>query len=359
MSKDYYKILGVEKNASQEDVKKAYKRLAKKYHPDVNKEHDAADKFKEINEAAAVLSNPDNRQRYDQFGTADVPHGDFSGFDFRDFAGANFDDIFDNFFSGFGFGGRRSKNASRGRDLATEMEITLKDAATGVTKKLPVDKLTSCSHCNGSGAESGDKSTCDSCNGQGVVRHAKQTAFGVFATTSTCKHCNGSGEIINNPCKKCEGQGRVEEEKIIEIKIPAGIDNGMRLRVAGEGEAGARNASAGDLYVTVYVKDDEQFKRDGNDVYVDVSISFALACLGGGLEVPTLDGSTTLNIPSGTQGGTVFRIKGKGLPDIHGNSQGHEYVKVQIVVPAKLSKKQREVLVEFSDEADKKKGWFF
>ncbi len=357
MSKDYYKILGVSKNASQEEIKKAYKQLAKKYHPDVNKESDATEKFKEINEAAAVLGNPESREKYNKFGTADG-HQDFGGFNYQDFSGANFDDIFDSLFSGFGFGGRRKRGVSRGRDLATEVEVTLKETAEDSTRKIPVDKLTTCSECHGSGGASEGVQTCEHCQGQGSVRQARQTAFGVFATTTTCKHCQGAGEVIRHPCKKCQGEGRVEEEKTIEIKIPAGIENGMRLRIAGEGEAGMRHGTAGDLYVTVYVQEDEQFHREGTDLYVDVAIPFALACIGGEYEVPTLEGTATLTISAGTQGGTVFRVKDKGLPDIHGGHQGSLYVKTQIAVPKKLTKKQKEALIEFAEGMEKKKGWF-
>ncbi|MBI4016797.1 MAG: molecular chaperone DnaJ [Candidatus Aenigmarchaeota archaeon] len=356
MAKDYYKILGVEKNASQDEIKSAYKKLAKKYHPDVSKESNAAEKFKEINEAAGVLGNSENRQKYDQFGSAEG--ADFSGFDYRDFAG-DFGDIFDQFFGGFGFGDGGRKRKTRGRDLATEIGITLKEAATGTSRKIPVDKLSQCHECKGTGAASGGTETCTKCGGQGTVRQARRTAFGVFATTTTCGACNGTGETISNPCKKCSGQGRIEQEKNIEIKIPAGIENGMRLRISGEGEAGTRGAGAGDLYVTVYVEEDERFKRDGQDLYTDTQISFALACLGGNAEIPTLEGTETLRIPAGTQGGTVFRIKEKGLPNVHGNSTGNLYVKVQIAVPKKLTKKQTEILKEFEGQTPDKKGWFF
>ncbi|MBI4148757.1 molecular chaperone DnaJ [Candidatus Woesearchaeota archaeon] len=357
MSKDYYKTLGVEKNATQEEIKAAYKKLAKKHHPDVNKDAGAADKFKEINEAAAVLGNPESRTRYDQYGTAEAGP-DFSGFDFRDFAGGDFGDIFDQFFGGFGHG-RQGRRAQAGRDLGTEVEITLQEAATGTTKKIPVDKLTSCTTCHGTGAASGKLEKCSQCNGQGVVRHARRTAFGVFATTSACTACAGTGETVSDPCKKCDGKGRVEEEKTIEIRIPAGIEDGMRLRVAGEGEAGLRGTRAGDLYVTVFVQEDKRFTRDGQDLYTDLPISFATACVGNDVEVPTIDGTVTLTIPAGTQGGTVFRVKGKGLPGLRGEGTGSLYVKTQIAVPKKLTKKQAELLKEFDGQTNDKKGWFF
>lgn len=355
MAKDYYKILGVEKNASQEDIKKAYKRLAKQYHPDVNKNADASEKFKEVNEAASVLGNEQKRQQYDQFGTAGPQ--DFSGFDFRDFG--NVDDIFDNLFAGFGFGGgRRHGGQQRGHDLSTEITVSLKDVVAGVAKKIPVDRKVSCEECKGTGAKSGGKITCETCNGQGVVRQARQTMFGVFATTTTCRKCSGAGETVKDPCKKCHGEGRVEEEREIEIRIPAGVESGMRLRISGEGEAGVRGAPAGDLYVSVVVEDDERFARDGQDLSLEIPIGFSLACLGGEIEIPTLEEPVTLKIPAGTQGGTVFRLKNHGLPSVHGGGRGSLFVKTQIEVPKKLTKKQTEALKEFENDT-KKKGWFF
>jgi len=345
---DYYEILGVKKDASTEEIKKAYKKLAKKYHPDINKDEGAAEKFKEISEAAAVLGDAQKRQQYDQFGSADFGQ-QFGGFDFRDFSGMDFDSIFENLFSGFGFGGRQ--RASRGRDLAFEMAIDLEDAAFGANKNLELDKHVQCKKCKGEGGK--DIKKCEECNGSGVARHTRRTPFGVFQTTTTCGKCKGRGDFVSKPCNTCKGAGRTEEEVKIEIKIPKGVEDGTRLRVAGEGEAGERGIPSGDLYVIMRIKPHKTFERKAQDLYMQQKISYATACLGGEVEVPTLDGEETLKIPAGTQGGTVFRMKNKGLPSLRGH-QGHQYVHVDIEVPKKLSKKQKELLAEFDGKKKKK-----
>jgi len=364
MTKDYYEILGVSKDASSEEIKKAYKKLAKKYHPDLNKDADAADKFKEISEAAAVLGDPQKRHQYDQFGKADFGQG---GFDFRDFASSGFDfrSIFDEIFAGFGgqgfdiFGGRR-QGPRRGRDILYDIEITLEEAATGTKKIVEIDSYTECPACKGTGAKKkSDIVTCSECHGTGTVRHARRTPFGMFATQTTCPKCRGTGEYTENPCTKCSGQGRIEKEIQFEVKIPAGVDNGIKLRVPGKGEAGEKGAPAGDLYVQVHVKKHKYFERRGNDVYVEVPVPFATAALGGEIEVPTLKGKTKIKIPPGTQGGKIFRLKGKGISDLHGYSDGDENIIIQIDVPKKITKKQKELLKEFQGTVKKKKGWLF
>lgn len=364
MSKDYYKILGVSKDAPKEEIKKAYKKLAKKYHPDLNKAKDAADKFKEINEAAAVLGDSQKRQQYDQFGTADFSG---QGFDFSNFAGRGFDfgSIFDELFAGFGgqgfdiFSGRR-RGPRRGRDILYDIEITLEEAATGTKKKVEIDSYIECNKCHGSGArKKSDIVACSDCNGSGMVRHARRTPFGMFATQSTCSKCRGCGEFIENPCSACDGNGRVEKEVNFEVKIPAGVDNGTRLRVEEKGEAGEKGASNGDLYVNIHVKKHKYFERQGNDIIVHVPIPFATAALGGQVEVPTLKGKATIKIPAGIQGGKTFRLREKGIPDLHGYGTGDESIVVQIDVPKKLSKKQKELLKEFGGSVKKKKGWLF
>ncbi|MBI4450419.1 molecular chaperone DnaJ [Candidatus Woesearchaeota archaeon] len=354
MAKDYYAVLGVPKDASHDDIKKAYKKLAKQWHPDINKSPDAAEKFKEINEAAAALGDPKKREQYDRFGTAEAG----GGFNYQDFAGfgTNFDDVFESLFSGFGFGGTRG-GPRRGRDAAYDVDVKLEEAAKGVTKKIGVEKLSACDECDGKGGTG--VTTCDNCRGSGQVQRTQRTPFGYFATTTTCKDCNGSGERIEHPCKVCKGAGRLMQEKTLDVRIPAGVDDGTRLRVPGQGEAGERGASAGDLYVIIHVEEHELFSRDGNDIQLKAPISFAAACLGGELEVPTLEGKTTIKIPAGTQTGTTFRLAGKGIPDVHGRGTGAELVTVQVEVPKKLTAKQKELLQEFEGLSGKKKGWLW
>jgi len=350
MSKDYYDILGVSKDASQDEIKKAYKKLAKKYHPDMNKDADTSDKFKEINEAAAVLGDAEKRQQYDQFGTAD---NNFSGFDYKDFAGNfNFDDIFENIFSGFGFKSSRSRP---GRDLVAEISISIDEVAKGTKRDIPVKRLVKCEACNGKGGK--NFSTCDTCRGQGVVRQSKRTPFGVFATTSTCPKCKGVGERPEEVCESCDGEGRVVSREPISVKIPAGVHDGMRLRVPGEGEAGAKGSSDGDLYVLVHVEESE-FIRDGNDLILEIPVNFVTACIGGHIEVNTLSGKKKVDVPSGTQNNSDIHLKGEGLPDVRSGRKGDLIIRVSIEVPKKVSKKQVELLKEFEKEGSKKWGLF-
>ncbi len=353
MTKDYYKILGVEKGATTEDIKKAYKRLAKKYHPDINKDAGSADKFKEINEAAAVLGDPDKRAQYEQFGTADGQQ--FSGFDYRDFAGSfNFDDIFDQFFSGFGF--KQGRRGRPGRDLVAEVDITLENVAKGTTQEINVQRMVQCHECRGKGGT--NFAQCSTCQGQGTVRHAKRTPFGMFATTSTCNNCKGSGEVPENTCKECDGEGRIVSREPVKVKIPAGIHDEMRLRVAGEGEAGEHGAPAGDLYVLVHVPEDKRFTRDGDDLIIEQQISFATACTGGEISVETLEGKKKIEIEPGTQNNSEIRLEGEGLPELRSGRQGDFVIKISIEVPKKVSKKQKELLEEFEKEGKKKWGLF-
>jgi len=359
--KDYYKTLGVDKNASSADIKKAYKKLAKKYHPDLNKASGASDKFKEVNEAASILGNVEKRRQYDQFGSTSAQGFGGGGFNYQDFSerGFDFDDIFDNLFSGFGFGsGRRRKGPGPGRDLITDQEISLEEVAKGVERILSIKKLDKCDTCDGKGAKNEkDIDTCEECGGHGIVQVRRRTPFGMFASTTTCNKCQGTGQMIKKPCNKCDGTGRAEKDKKIEIKIPAGVEHGMRLRVQGEGEAGERGAMSGDLYVQIRVKKHEDFERRGNDIYLEQKITFPQAAIGTKLEVPTLDGTATLKIPSGTQPGTIFSMKGHGIPDINGYGTGAQLVRVVVEVPKKLTKKQKELLEEFEGPAAKKKGW--
>ena len=364
--KDYYKTLGVDKNATKEDIKKAYKRLAKKYHPDLNKSEDATEKFKEINEAAAVLADDEKRSQYDQFGTTSEQFGGgrgFEGFDFSDFmsdigGSFDFDSIFESFFGGGPFRSRR-RGPRRGADLRYDLEIALEEAATGAIKHIVIPRLEQCTKCHGSGAESEDDIVnCPDCNGTGMQRRTQRTPFGMFSTTTTCGKCHGQGKYIKKECAVCDGTGVVKKTRKLEIKVPAGAEEGTNLRVSGEGEAGEKGAEAGDLYIIIHVKDHEIFERHGDDIYVKVQIPFTVAALGGEVEVPTLEGKAKLKIPAGTQNNTIFRMRDRGIIYLHGHGKGNENVEVVIEVPEKLSKEQKELLKEFEKESKSKKGFF-
>ena len=358
MTKDYYEILGVPRDASKAEIKKAYLKLAKKYHPDLNKEPGADEKFKEVNEAASVLGDDRQRGQYDRFGTTGSGSGaGAGGFDFTDFgnfenAGFDFSDIFDRFFnqhSGFG----RQRRPS-GKDLHYNMEISLEEAALGVRRKVHLPRLEQCPDCKGSGAENdNDVTRCDGCNGTGAVRQTQRIAFGTFTTATTCRECKGTGKSIKNRCSTCRGDGRVERERTIEIKIPAGVDTGNTLQIRGEGEAGPSGAAPGSLYITVNVSTHKLFEREGNDLNLEIPVDFATAALGGEVEVPTIDGKATLKIPAGTQSNVVFRMRNRGIPNLDNGHKGDENVTVVVKVPKRLTKKQRELITEFSKE-DKK-----
>ena len=366
MTKNYYKILGVEKNASKEEIKKAYKNLAKKYHPDLNKEEGSTEKFKEINEAAAVLGDDSKRQRYDQFGSADGGFAGggagqgFEGFDFSDFMssssgfGFDFGDIFDNLFSG---GGGRRRQQRGGSNLLYELDITIEDAYHGAKKEVAIPRLEECDSCNGTGAESkSDIVKCPDCNGGGYVRRTQRTPFGIFSTTGPCSKCRGRGEYIKKECDVCDGKGVVRKTRKLEIDIPKGARDGLKLRIEGEGQAGERGAPAGDLFIELHEEPHKVFQRNGDDIHIGVSVSFSQAALGGEIKVPTIDGKASLKIPAGTQPGTIFRMRGKGIPHLRGGGSGDENVEIAIDVPKSLSKKQRELLKEFDGEG--KKGFF-
>lgn len=358
--KDYYEVLGVGKNATKEEIKKAYKKLAKQYHPDVNKDANASEKFKEINEAASILGDEKKREQYDRFGTTAEGFGGFDseGFDFSDFASFDFGDIFDTFFGG---GGRRGGHGKRaGSDLLYELEITLEDAAFGAKINIVLQRQETCTRCNGSGAESdSDIAVCPSCNGSGYVRKSARTPFGMFTTTTTCGKCRGEGKVIKNPCSLCDGSGLVKKNRKIEVTIPAGIEEGSRLRIKGEGEAGEKGAPSGDLYVVVHIQQHNIFERKGDDICMDAPITFAQAALGGETEVPTLKGKATLKIPPGTQTHTILRLRGKGIPHLRGYGSGDQNVRVIVETPEKLSSRQKEILKEFEGESTKKKKGLF
>jgi molecular chaperone DnaJ len=356
---DYYETLGLKKGASKEEIKKAYKKLAMKYHPDVNKDSESEAKFKEINEAFSVLNNDQKRANYDRFGSADAGGfggrgfgGGFSGFEGFDFGGSDFGDIFDTFFGGRS---RRRSSKTRGSDLVYEIEITLDEAFSGGMKDIVIPKFETCDNCNGTGAENtSDVTTCPTCGGSGVIASQKRTPFGIFQSTKICPNCSGTGKVITKLCHKCHGGGKFRVKKELSINIPPGIDSGNRLRISGEGEPGERGGPSGDLYIEVHVKKHEVFERDGDDLYVSIPISYAQAVLGDAIDVPTLGGVAKLKIPAGTESGTRFRMKDKGMPHIQGAYLGDQFVEVNIETPKKLSKKQRDLLVDFEKSLNDK-----
>ena len=351
-TRDYYEVLGVPKGASEEEIKKAYRRLARQYHPDVNKDDpNAEEKFKEINEAYEVLSDAQKRAAYDRFGHAGTdPNfnggGGFGGFGGFDFGG--FGDIFDMFFGGTGR--RRDTGPVRGDDLRYDLRIEFEDAVFGKEMTIRVPRIELCPTCHGNKAKPGTPiKTCTQCNGTGQVQTVQSTPFGRFSTVRPCDRCQGEGKTIETPCPECAGRGRVRRVREINIKIPAGVDTGHRLRVAGEGEAGLRGGPPGDLYVYISVKPHRLFQRTGNDVILEQTISFAQAALGGTVEVPTLDGKTELKIPEGTQPGTIFKMRGKGIPYLRGSGRGDQLVRVKIEVPTKLNSAQREAVQKMAE----------
>lgn len=361
MGKDYYDILGVSKGASKEEVKKAYKKLAKKYHPDLNKDNpSSADKFKEINEAASVLGDDKKRAQYDRFGSEGMNMGGqgaggfgggFSGFNSDDFAGFGFEDIFESFFSGGGSRGRRTRREQTGEDIHLEMTVTLKDVYHGLAKEIEVERYEKCDECDGTGARSKDSiKTCSECHGSGYVKHAQRTPFGIFQSTGPCNTCHGTGEVITDKCRRCGGAGRVKKKRKIEIKIPKGIADGNTLRVTGEGQSGQKGARPGNLYVTISVLQDDFFERRDSNLYCEIPISFVQATLGTEISVPTITGSVNLKIPSGTQTHTLFKMAGKGLPELHHGFYGDQLVRVIVQTPQKLSKKQKSLIEKLSDE---------
>jgi molecular chaperone DnaJ len=348
MPGDYYETLGVARNASKDDLKRAYRRLARKYHPDVNKEPGAEDTFKEINRAYEVLSEPETRTRYDQFGEAGVSGG-AGGFEYGDM-GAGFADIFETIFSGFGGGAtgttRRRSGPARGDDLRLDLKLDFREAVFGGEKEIRIPHLESCQTCSGSGAKPGSGArTCSTCSGAGQVRRATRTPFGSFAQVSTCPTCNGAGEVIEEKCEICGGAGRRQETKKLKITIPAGVDNGTRLRVAREGDAGVRAGAPGDLYVYLFVEVDKEFTREGMNVHSEITISYLQAILGCHLEVNTVDGPQVLPIPAGTQPDTVLTLEDRGVPKL-GNAtmRGDHLITVHVSIPTKLNNEERELL---------------
>ena len=365
--RDYYEVLGVEKGANDDEIKKAYRKMAKKYHPDLNPDDKTAEaKFKEVGEAYEVLSDKQKRARYDQFGHAGVDpsygagqggyeryqqynHGDFG----------DFSDIFGDIFSGFGFGGStRTRNPNgpiRGNDTQVRIQLSFMEAVKGCKKEIPIQRLERCADCSGTGAKAGTTpETCPECGGSGQVHVQQRSPFGVIQTVKACSRCGGKGKVINDPCKSCNGMGRVRHSRKITVDIPAGIDNGQTFVVRGQGDDGTNGGPAGDLNVTVSVKEDSLFQREGFDIWVDIPITYAQAVLGDEVTVPTIDGKVSYNVPEGTQPGTTFRLRNKGIPYVNGRGRGDQYVKVNVEVPTNLSSKQKDMLRDFDSSTGDK-----
>jgi len=346
--RDLYEVLGVKKGASADEIKKAYRKLAREHHPDKNPGDKAAEeRFKQISEAYAVLSDADKRAHYDRFGTAPGAGGGFEpGF------GTLFEDIFENFFAGGGRGGRRTR-AAQGEDLQYELKMTLEEAATGIESKLQIPRMEACEPCRGTGAEPGSqRTTCETCKGQGQVRFNQ----GFLTVARPCPKCQGEGEINKSPCKECRGEGRKRAEKLLAVKIPAGIEDGMQLRVTGEGSAGVHGGPSGDLYVLVRIREHAIFQRVGADLLCELPVSFPQLALGAALEVPTLDGRETLKIPAGSQAHEILRLRGKGMPHLRGRGRGDACYRLTLEVPQKLNAKQREALEAFDQASSGQRG---
>ncbi|MCL5404442.1 MAG: molecular chaperone DnaJ [Candidatus Marsarchaeota archaeon] len=376
MAKDYYDILGVKKNASGDEIKQAYRKLAMQYHPDRNKSPDAEEKFKEINEAYAVLSDPEKRKQYDTFGPEQfnrryTEEDIFRGFDFQDifrnmgfdvggaggFSGfGNIDDIFDSLFN------TGSRGGSRGNDILAKVSISLEDAVRGATKQILVRHITACDRCNGTGAEPGSSMVqCPTCRGHGQVTATRRTPFGVMQTITTCPTCNGTGKIPEKKCKKCSGTGRIQKEEHIDVSIPRGVDSGTRLRLKGMGDYG--DSHRGDLYIDIEVKSDPRFKREGDNLATAVRIPFYTAILGGKVEVPTLSGSKEITVSPGTQNGDTIILKGEGVPRFNRSGSGDEIIRIAIDMPKRLTQEQEEILrrymeTEGKDSQDKRKRFW-
>jgi molecular chaperone DnaJ len=340
VKRDYYEVLGVQRGATPDELKRAYRQLALQYHPDRNPDDpQAAERFKECSEAYSVLSDPDKRRSYDMFGHAG---GGAEGFDFGDISG--FSDIFEAFFGGAA-GGRTRRRTARGSDLRYDVTVTFEEAYLGVQREIDVPRLAACDACSGSGAEPGSQvDTCATCGGSGQVRRAAQSLFGQVVNVTACPSCRGEGRTIQKPCHSCHGQGRLEQRRRLEVRIPPGVDTGSQIRLVGEGEAGVRGGPPGDLYVVIRVKAHPQLHRRDDDVYYELRVNMVQAALGDSIEVPTLDGPVEVTIPPATQYGQTFRLPGRGMPALRGGRRGDQFVVVQVVVPKDLSPEQKSLL---------------
>jgi len=345
-TRDYYDVLGVARDASGDQIKRAYRALAREHHPDVARDKAKAEHhFKEINEAYEVLSDPDKRAQYDRYGHV----GNGAGTSDFGFGGAGFGDIFDMFFGNVRTAHARRPGPERGSDLRYDLQITLEEAFHGTTKEIVFDHLAQCETCRGSGAQPGTMVVpCDRCGGSGAVRMSRQTPLGQIVTQTVCSRCGGDGHVIPHPCEACGGQGRRQKEARLTVTVPAGVDDGARIRIAGNGEGGLRGGSPGDLFVYLSVAPHHLFKRDGRDTFVDVPVSFTEAALGATIEVPSLGGDLELTLPAGTQSGSSFRLRGCGMPSVRGTHRGDHHVTVHVHVPTKLNKRQRELLEEYA-----------
>ncbi|MDD3677968.1 MAG: molecular chaperone DnaJ [Dehalococcoidales bacterium] len=344
--RDYYEVLGVNKNANADEIKKAFRKLAFQCHPDHNQGEDSEAKFKEINEAYSVLSDDEKRSAYDRFGHAGVDgtFGQGFGQGFGDFGfGGGFGSIFEDFFDAFGGGGGR-RSSRRGADLQQKISITFEEAALGCNADIRISRMEQCSNCSGSGSKPGSQtSRCSDCNGSGKVKRVQQSIFGQFTNITSCPKCNGEGNIITDPCPKCKGSGKERKEHNMKLKVPAGIDNGTNLKLNGQGDIGDKGAPPGDLYVAIEVKPHKFFKRDDTNVIYDLSVNFAQAALGTEVDVPTLYGNEKLKVPAGSQSGKIFTLKGKGIPHLRRNAKGDQLVRLIVATPEKLTKEQRKL----------------
>jgi len=351
MSKDYYNILGVEKSSSKDEIKKAYKKLAKKYHPDISKEADAEKKFKDINEAAGVLLDDEKKQKFDQYGSTDGQQGfggGSGGFNPQDF-GINLDDIFEQFgFGGFGGGGRAQSRSRKDTRVFSEVEISLDEVYFGVEKEIKIKREVECHICSGKGAKNAsDVKICSTCDGSGVVIGIQRSILGAIRTQKTCDNCHGSGSEIKNPCNSCDGSGTENKRDSMEIKIPKGIEDGVSLKVSGKGSYDMDTSSYGDLYIKIYVKKHNKFDVDGNDLYMNLNINFAQAILGDEIEFEHFEKTLSLKIPTGSQPATVLRLKEKGLPYFNYDGFGDMYIKINVEIPTKTTKEQKTILLEY------------
>jgi len=352
MIKDYYKVLGVNRDASSEEIKRAFRQLAKKYHPDLNPGKDTEEKFKEINEAYQVLSDSQKRSNYDNYGSTEPQAGFSSGFNdiFSDLFGGGFGDIFSDF-----FGRRQRSSGERGNDVRIDVELTLIDSFNGLKKKLEVPMRVKCDSCNGRG---GETSNCKFCGGHGEVRQVSRTPFGQFINVQTCSKCKGSGEEVIKPCMECKGKGYIKKFKGVEVIIPPGVSDGQYLRLGGEGEPGSYGMPNGDLFVVINVLEHDVFERDGNNLFCTTELPLGIAVLGGSIKVPTINGEATLKIPKGTQSGTIFRLRGQGMPVLGGHGRGDQLIKVIVNIPSKLTREQERLMKSLTGESVTRKGFF-
>lgn len=365
--KDYYEVLGIQKGASEDEIKKAYKKKAREYHPDLHPDDPSCeDKMKEVNEAFEVLNDPDKKARYDQFGHAGVDPS-YGGADGAGGFGGGFGgfgdmgDILENIFGGFGFGGGSSRSSAsanapkRGADIQESVTISFMEACKGVSKEIKINRMCTCDACKGTGAHEGTTAeVCPDCHGRGSVKTTQRTPFGAISSSKVCPHCNGKGKIIQNPCPSCHGIGRVRTQKTVSVDIPAGIGDRQTIRLGGQGDCGVNGGPSGDLLLNVNVRSHSLFKRDGFDVHCEIPVTYAEAVLGAEITVPTIDGDVKYNISEGTQTGTVFRLKGKGIQKLQRSDRGNQYVKINVEVPKNLTKKQKDLLKAFEDSLNEK-----